>query len=48
MAWIKPRSEREFVEALDSLQTIALERSDFIPGAFGAQHGSRVVHPISR
>lgn len=35
------------VEALDSLQTIVLERSDFIPGAFGGQGGTRAVHPIS-
>ena len=35
------------VEALDSLQTIFLERSEFIPGAVTAQSGLRTVRSIS-
>ena len=35
------------VEALDSLQTIVLERSEFIPGAVTAQTGFRSVRSIS-
>jgi hypothetical protein len=35
------------VEALDSLQTIVLERTEFIPGAVIAQNGIRAVRTIS-